>query len=83
MEHWTEYTRFFTALFVILDPFAAVPLFLVLTKSYSARERRKVVNITALTVLLVLVAASFRAKPCCRAWAPAWHRSASAAVSCC
>ena len=22
MEHWTEYTRFFTALLVILDPFA-------------------------------------------------------------
>lgn len=58
MEHWTEYTRFFTALFVILDPFAAVPIFLVLTKSYSRNERARVANLSALTVLLVLVVAS-------------------------
>ena len=58
MEHWTVYSRFFTALFVILDPFAAIPILLVLTKSYSVTERRKVANITALTVLLVLVIAS-------------------------
>lgn len=55
MEHWTEYTRFFIALFVILDPFAAVPIFLVLTKTYSARERGRIANISAVTVLLVLV----------------------------
>jgi multiple antibiotic resistance protein len=59
MEHWTEYTRFFTALFVILDPFAAVPIFLVLTKTYSADERGRIANITTMTVLLVLVTASF------------------------
>jgi multiple antibiotic resistance protein len=59
MEHWTEYTRFFTALFVILDPFAAVPIFLVLTKTYSADERGRIANITTVTVLLVLVTVSF------------------------
>ena len=58
MEHWTEYTRFFTALFVILDPFAAVPIFLALTKGYSANERGRIANLSAVTVLLVLVAAS-------------------------
>jgi len=58
MEHWTEYTRFFTALFVILDPFAAVPIFLALTKSYSRKERGQVANIAAVTVLLVLVVAA-------------------------
>lgn len=58
MEHWTEYTRFFTALFVILDPFAAVPIFLVLTKTYSAVERGRIANIAAVTVLLVLVVAA-------------------------
>lgn len=55
MEPWTEYTRFFIALFVILDPFAAVPIFLALTRSYSASERGRIANISALTVLLVLV----------------------------
>jgi len=58
MEHWTEYTRFFTALFVILDPFAAIPILLLLTKNYSVAERSKVANITALTVMTVLVVAS-------------------------
>lgn len=58
MEHWTEYSRFFIALFVILDPFAAVPIFLALTKTYSASERGRIANISAVTVLLVLVLAS-------------------------
>lgn len=58
MEHWTEYSRFFIALFLILNPFAAVPLFLVLTKSYAPAERAHIVNVASLTVLLVLVIAS-------------------------
>jgi len=58
MEHWTEYTRFFTALFVILDPFAAVPIFLILTKNYTVVERRRITKITSVTVLTVLVIAS-------------------------
>lgn len=58
MEHWTEYSRFFIALFVILDPFAAVPIFLALTKTYSKNERGRVANIAAITVILVLVVAS-------------------------
>ena len=58
MEHWTEYTRFFIALFVILDPFAAVPIYLALTKTFSNNERARIANISAITVLLVLVIAS-------------------------
>jgi multiple antibiotic resistance protein len=58
MEHWTEYTRFFTALFAILSPFAAVPIFLVLTKNYTAAERGRITNNASITVLLVLVVAS-------------------------
>ena len=41
MEYWSEYTRFFTALFVILDPFAAIPIFLSLTQGYSQAERMR------------------------------------------
>jgi multiple antibiotic resistance protein len=54
MEHWTEYTRFFTALLVILDPFMAVPIFLSLTHSYTPVERRRVANIATLSVALIL-----------------------------
>jgi multiple antibiotic resistance protein len=58
MEHWTEYTRFFIALFVILDPFAVFPILLALTRNYTNAERARVANIAALTVLIVLVVAS-------------------------
>lgn len=58
MENWTEYTRFITALFVILDPFAAVPMFLLLTKAYTEPERGRIANIAAVTVLMVLVIAA-------------------------
>lgn len=54
MEHWTEYTRFFTALLVIIDPFIALPIFLSLTQGYSEAERRRVVRIAAITVTVVL-----------------------------
>jgi multiple antibiotic resistance protein len=54
MEYWSEYTRFFTALLVILDPFAAIPIFLSLTPNYSAEERGRTVTIAAITVAVVL-----------------------------
>lgn len=58
MEHWTEYTRFVVALSVILDPFAALPIFLALTKTYSTDERGRIANIASATVLMVLIVAS-------------------------
>jgi multiple antibiotic resistance protein len=51
MEHWTEYTRFLTALVVILDPFLAVPIFLGLTAGYDQVQRARVALIVALTGL--------------------------------
>lgn len=58
MEHWTEYTRFFTALIVILDPFAVIPIFLALTRNYTTDEQARISNIAAITVLTVLVTAT-------------------------
>jgi len=55
MEHWTEYTRFFTALLVILDPFLAIPIFLSLTTGYSRAERARVARIAVTTVASVLI----------------------------
>lgn len=54
MEYWSEYTRFFTALLVILDPFAAIPVFITLTQGYNSVERRRAVGLAAVTVALVL-----------------------------
>lgn len=54
MEYLSEYTRFFTALLVILDPFAVIPILLALTQRYTAKERNNAVNVAALTVFIVL-----------------------------
>lgn len=58
MEPWTQYSHFFTALLVILDPFAAIPIFLALTNNYSPAERSRIANLTAFTVVAVLITAS-------------------------
>jgi multiple antibiotic resistance protein len=58
VEHWTEYTRFFTALLVILDPFAALPIFLGLTQGYRPSDRARAAGIATLAVAAVLVLAA-------------------------
>ncbi len=58
MQYWSEYSRFFTALFVILDPFAAIPIFLSLTQGYSAAERVRATRTAAATVAIVLITAA-------------------------
>jgi multiple antibiotic resistance protein len=55
LENWSEYTRFFTALLVILDPFMAIPILLALTGGYTAAERNRLVRTTALAVAAVLI----------------------------
>jgi multiple antibiotic resistance protein len=47
MEQWTEYTRLFTALLVIVDPFMAVPILLSLTPGYSEAERSRTVRVAS------------------------------------
>lgn len=54
MHNWAEYSRFFTALLVILNPFAAIPFFLSLTHGYTATERSKAAMITSISVAIVL-----------------------------
>ncbi len=58
MEYWFEYSRFFTALIVILDPFAAIPIYLSLTQGYTLAERAIVAQRAALTVCIVLIASA-------------------------
>ena len=59
MESWTEYTRLFAALLLIVDPFMAVPILLSLTADMTAAERRSVVGVAATTVGGVLLLAAF------------------------
>jgi len=58
VEHWSEYTRFTTALIVILDPFLAVPVFLSLTAGLTRAQRRRGALAATVTVVVVLFAAA-------------------------
>ncbi len=55
MENWNEYTRFFSSLLVILDPFMAIPILLALTADYTQAERNRVARIATITVATVLI----------------------------
>ncbi len=52
--HWPEYSRFLVMLAAVLDPIGAIPIFLVLTKTYTESERRRTARITALAVWILL-----------------------------
>jgi multiple antibiotic resistance protein len=55
---WAEYSRFAIALLVIVDPLAAIPLFLQLTDGFSLRERKRTARVTAAAVFGVLAGAA-------------------------
>ncbi|MFN4274808.1 MAG: MarC family protein [Ferrovibrio sp.] len=54
-----DYVRFGVTLFSILDPFAAIPLFLLLTDGRSPGQRSATARTAALTVFAALVIAGF------------------------
>ena len=56
MLTWAEYTRFAVALFAILTPFAAIPIFLALTSKDDTKTQRRTAiraTVTALSVMSV------------------------------
>lgn len=57
-EQWTEYTRFLTALMVIIDPVGVLPLFILLTARYTPRERARTALLTVTAVALLLSASA-------------------------
>jgi len=54
MEPWSEYIRFGVSLLAVLDPLAAIPVFLTLTANQTPRERAMTANMTAISVFAVL-----------------------------
>ena len=54
----SELTRFTVALLAVLNPLAAIPIFLELTSGYSRAERARTARVTALTVGGFLVVAA-------------------------
>ncbi len=59
MSSLSEYLRFVVTLTAVVDPFLAVPFFIAFTASRSAAERRRLAQVVALTVFLVLAVSAF------------------------
>lgn len=57
MDAWSNYSRFVIALFAILTPFAALPIFLSLTDGQPRREQDRTARLAALTVAVTLILA--------------------------
>lgn len=54
---WTEYLKFFAGLLAILNPIGVIPIFINLTHTQTAKERRRTAFTAAMTVGLVLAVA--------------------------
>ena len=63
MHDWRTNAEIATALFVIADPIATIPIFINLTSGQSRDERMRTAHMTALTVAAVLVLSIFLGQP--------------------
>ena len=63
MLDWAEYTKFFLALLVIVNPLGAVPMFAVMTAQASAEERKHIAFVASVSVAIVLTVAAIGGQP--------------------
>ena len=63
MHDWRTNAEIATALFVIADPIATIPIFINLTTGQSREERIRTAHVTAITVGAVLVSSIFLGQP--------------------
>jgi len=66
MHDWRTNAEIATALFVIADPIATIPIFINLTSGQGAEERKHTARVTAMTVATVLVLSIFLGQPLLR-----------------
>jgi multiple antibiotic resistance protein len=66
MQDWRTNAEIATALLVIADPIATIPIFITLTSDQTAQERKRTPKVTALTVGTVLVLSIFIGEPLLR-----------------
>ena len=58
MEHWSEYLRVLTAMFVIVNPLGAIPMYAGLTAGHPEGVRRRTARVAALTAGAILCGAA-------------------------
>jgi len=63
MLDWAEYTKFFLALLVIVNPLGAVPLFVSMTAQVGAEEKKHIAFVASVSVAIVLIVAAIGGQP--------------------
>lgn len=63
MLDWAEYTKFFLALLVIVNPIGTIPLFVSMTAQDSAEDRKRIARIASISVAIVLIVAALGGEP--------------------
>ena len=63
MLDWAEYTKFFLALLVIVNPVGAMPLFVSMTEQHTVDEKRRIARAASAAVAVVLVLAAIAGQP--------------------
>lgn len=63
MLDWAEYTKFFLALLVIVNPLGAVPMFVVMTTQASAEGTKHIAFVASVSVAIVLTVAAMGGQP--------------------
>ena len=63
MIEWTGYIKIFTTLLAIVNPLGVIPIFVSLTRSSTAQERRHIARTTSITVAVILISATLIGKP--------------------
>jgi len=63
MIEWPGYIKIFTTLLAIVNPLGVIPVFVSLTRSSTAQERRHIARTTSITVAVILIAATLIGKP--------------------
>ncbi len=60
---WHHYIEIFTAIFVIVDPLGAVPIFLSVTADEDARQRARTALVASVVFVVAMVLATFIGEP--------------------
>ena len=63
MLAWDEYTKFFLALLVIVNPIGAIPLFVSMTVENSEEEKKRIARIASISTAVVLLVAAVAGQP--------------------
>lgn len=63
MLDWAEYTKFFLALLVIVNPLGALPVFITMTTGTSPKQKKHIAFVASISVAIVLMVAAVGGQP--------------------